>query len=241
MSLFRPVNLVCPACGALLTMDAVGSVNADRRPDLREDILADRFQDTTCAACGHSFRLQPEFTFFDGGRRQWIAAMPAADLLSWAANEALTLDLFATSYGRRAPKAAQEVGETLDVRLTFGWPAVREKLLARQAGLDDVSLECLKLDVMRNVPEAPIGAGIELRLVVLNEADMGFVWLWTRGEGAIKRILIPRAAYDHVDHAREAWAGIRAQLTAGPFVDMMKFALGDGRPVEAPAAEETSP
>ena len=34
MSLFHPVNLVCPACGAVIVMQAVGSVNADRRPDL---------------------------------------------------------------------------------------------------------------------------------------------------------------------------------------------------------------
>ncbi len=236
MSLFHPVNLVCPACGGLVTMEAVGSVNADRRPDLREAILADRFQDTECGTCGHRVRLQPEFNFFEAGRRQWIAAMPAHRILDWSQVEDEVLDVFATTWGTRAPRAAQEVGETLDVRLTFGWPAVREKILARAEGLDDVSLECLKMDVMRNVPAAPVGVGIELRLVVLNEADLGFVWLRTRDESAVKRILIPRAAYDHVHAAAADWAGVRAMLTAGPFVDMQRFALGDGKPAPAPAA-----
>ena len=58
MSLFRPVNLVCPNCKELIVMQAVGSVNADRRPDFRDAILADEFQDVTCESCQHEFRLQ---------------------------------------------------------------------------------------------------------------------------------------------------------------------------------------
>lgn len=240
MSLFYPVNLVCPSCQGLVIMEAVGSVNADRRPDYREAILEDRFQDTTCGSCGHTFRLQPEFTYFDGQRRQWIAALPAARVTDWAAAEAEATEVFATSHGARAPAAAREVGASLDVRVTFGWPALREKLLARQAGLDDVSLECLKLDAMRTVPSAPVGIGIDLRLVVLNDTDMGFAWLRSRGEAAVKRVLIPRAAYDFVHAAQDDWAEVRAQLTAGPFVDMLKFTLRDGRPQEV-AAETLAP
>ena len=79
MSLFQSVNLTCPSCDSLITMDSVGSVNADRRPDLRDDIIHNRFQDVTCENCGNSFRLQPNFNYLDAGRGQWIAGMPALE------------------------------------------------------------------------------------------------------------------------------------------------------------------
>ena len=80
-------------------MAAVGSVNADRRPDLRQDILEDRFQDAACAACNKSFRLQPQFNYLDAGRGQWIAAMPANLLRDHLLLEDEARELFATSYG----------------------------------------------------------------------------------------------------------------------------------------------
>jgi len=81
-------------------MDAVGSVNADRRPDFREDILQDRFQNVTCESCDDTFRLQPKFNYLDAGRRQWIAALPSAQMLDWIEAEAEVADLFEQSYGK---------------------------------------------------------------------------------------------------------------------------------------------
>lgn len=235
MSLFHPVNLVCPACKALITMDAVGSVNADRRPDLRVDILEDRFQDTACPSCGAKFRLQPEFNFLDAGRGQWIAAMPAPRLAAYLEVEDEILDVFAASYGTAAPRAAQEIGQGLTVRLTFGWPAVREKLLAREMGLDDVALELLKLDMIRSLPSAPLAPGIELRLVRDLGPELGFAWLSTAAEGSRGDLLaVQRSAYDAIVANPAPWTALREALTDGPFVDMQKFYMGLGRGVAPP-------
>jgi len=229
MSLFHPANLVCPACGKLVTMEAVGSVNADRRPDYRDAILADSFQDTVCGECGESFRLQPQFNYLDAGRGQWIAAMPAARLREYLAVEDEVSELFAISYGARAPKAAQAVGEGLEMRLTFGWPAVREKILAREHGIDDVALECLKLDLLRRLPAAPLAGGVELRLFGLGEGVLRMVWLATATEAPLQEFEAGREMLAAVEADPAGWAAMRARLTDGPFVDMQKLFIGEGR------------
>jgi CpXC protein len=231
MSLFHPVNLICPHCEAAVSMAAVGSVNADRRPDLRQDILEDRFQDATCAACSESFRLQPQFNFLDAGRGQWIAAMPANFLRDHLLLEDEVRDLFATSYGATAPAAAQEVGNGLTVRLTFGWPAVREKLLARQLELDDVILEMMKLHILRSVETAPLAEGIELRLIQADEDTSSYVfaWLETASETVIEYLSVPTALYQAIKDNPAGWAALRSRLETGPFVDMQKLYMGEGR------------
>lgn len=230
MSLFHPVNLVCPACKAAITMPAVGSVNADRRPDLRDEILEDRFQDTVCEACGAGFRLQPQFNFLDVGRGQWLAAMPALRIAEYVEVEDEITAVFDTSYGSGAPSAAQDIGKGLTVRLTFGWPAVREKILARAAGLDDVSLEVLKLDMLRSMTGAPLAPGVELRLVRDMGSDLGFAWLASASEASAgDEFLVSRYAYDAIAADPEPFAALRDALTDGPFVDMQKLYVGRGR------------
>ena len=44
MSIFESTELACPACGAINAFEAVNSVNADRRADLRRAILDGSFQ-----------------------------------------------------------------------------------------------------------------------------------------------------------------------------------------------------
>ncbi len=232
MSLFHPVNLVCPACEAPVVMMAVGSVNADRRPDLREDILSDRFQDIECEACKESFRLQPQFNYLDVGRGQWIAAMQSAKMQDHLEVEDEAETLFSASYGAGAPSAAQEVGNGLKVRVTFGWPAVREKLLIQEHGLDDVIIEMMKMHILRSVESVPLAQGIELRFVDVDEDNDGYIfsWLETASEDAIENLSVPAELYKAILDNPEGWDALRTRLENGYFVDMQKFYMGEGRP-----------
>lgn len=236
MSLFRPVNLICPSCGALIVMEAVGSVNADRRPDLRVAILEDRFQDTTCESCAKTFRLPPEFTYLDVGRGQWIAIMPAALMPSYLEVEDQISAAFAQSYGASASAAARDLGADLTVRLTFGWPAIREKLLLAGVGLDDVVVEIIKIDLIRRLPSAPLGPSTELRLVRATNDFLAFAWIDTATEKGQGEIVLPRAAYPEMLADIDAWGGVRAQLVDGPFVDIQKLYMGPGRGTPAARA-----
>lgn len=223
MSLFQSKNLVCPSCKSLITMDAVGSINADRRPDYRDAILANDFQDITCGSCGAGFRLQPEFNYLDVGRGQWIASLPASRMPNYPVEETEAEDLFALSYGDRAPLSAQQVGCVLNKRVTFGWPAIREKLLIRAHDLDDVIVEMVKLDMLRRLPSAPLKPGVELRLVTVAEDALVMVWLHTDTEIVIEELAVPRDLYNAIAAASDDWSAVRARLTAGAFVDMQRL------------------
>jgi hypothetical protein len=229
MSLFRSTNVSCPNCQKTVNMNGVGSVNADRRPDLRQAILNSNFQDQVCPHCQTSFRLAPEFNYLDMGRGQWIACMPADRVRDWIELEDQTRESFDISYGSKAPQAARAIGADLAVRLTFGWPAIREKILANDHGVDDAVLEMLKLETIRRVPSAPFDEGIELRLVGVTDTALTLVWTDAATEDELETLQVRRTLLDAIVENEEGWKSIRGQLTDGPFVDMQKLFMGQGR------------
>lgn len=223
MSLFTTSNVSCPVCGTVVQMMAAGSINADRRPDLRQAILDDSFQIVTCGSCALSFRLEPEFNYLDVGRGQWLAALPARRIADLAEAEAETRQVFDASYGPAARPAAQEVGKLLQLRLTFGWPGTREKLLLRDLGLDDVIIEMVKLDLMRRLPSAPLVEFMELRVQGMADGVIQFAFVNAETEEVDQSFGANRQLYDDIAAQSDAWATIRARLTAGPFVDMQRL------------------
>lgn len=46
----------------------------------------------------------------------------------------------------------------------FGWAALREKLICQDLGVDDTTLEFLKMAIMRDVERPPVADETELRL-----------------------------------------------------------------------------
>lgn len=230
MSLFKTMILTCPHCGTENGADVVGSINADRRPDYRDAIMAGTFQDTTCSNCGESFRNEPDFTYLDMGRGQWVAALPARVMADYLEEEDRVNETFASAFGTGATPEAKAIGDTLTKRLTFGWPALREKLLVREHGLDDVTLECLKTDLIRRLESVPMAPGIELRLVAIEEGGrMILIWVNALTEDSLEQVALDRTLYDSIDANAEAWAPVRAALDEGPFVDMQRLYMGQGR------------
>lgn len=108
MSRFQSTRIVCPLCKTAFAFEAVHSVNADRRPDLRKAILDNDFQFFTCPQCGEGFRLAPNFNFLDVGHGLWIVAAPVTGVADWQAREDAARALFARSYGGDAADAACE-------------------------------------------------------------------------------------------------------------------------------------
>ena len=229
MSLFDGITIQCPVCDTLADFDAAGSVNADRRPDLREDILQDRFQVLACPRCGEPMRLEPLFNYLDMEHGLWLAAYPPGRIGDHLALEDEVQDLFDRSYGAQATPAAQEVGEGLRPRLTFGWPATREKLFLRQHDLNDISVEMMKLDLLRRLPEAPLRPGVELRLVDVLDNTFAMIWIETAAEEVVQEFEVSRALLAEIEGDPEPWEPVRRSLTSGIFVDMQKLYLGEGR------------
>ena len=225
MSQFTIATVVCPACSTEVTFDLVHSVNADRMPSLRAEILARTFQSKACPACGTEFRVQPEFNYVEHGRDLWIAALPLPRLPHWQEEEVAAEARFERVYGPRSSPFIQAIGQRLARRLAFGWAAVREKLVIADLGLDDVTVELCKSAVLRASASAPVGLGAEMRLLGGDENHLAFAWMRSLDESLLQPVRVKRALYDEItaDEGSD-WQPLRQQL-GGMFVDVGRLLI----------------
>ncbi|WP_077035917.1 CpXC domain-containing protein [Pelomonas sp. KK5] len=231
MSLFQTTDAACPSCGKPVQFDLVASLNADRRPDLRAAILDGSFQRETCPHCGTAFRLEPSFNYIDQARGQWLRVEPGTSLARWGELEQQARALFDESFGAEAPALVREIGAELRPRLCFGWPALTEKLLCAEHGIDDRALELTKLALLRSGGEAPLSDGHELRLAAAGEAMLKLVWLEMPAERSLETLDVPREACEQIA-AEPAWQPLRERLAAGFFVDMDRLLVPTPQEIE---------
>lgn len=237
MSLFVTQDIPCPSCGKNVEFPVNFSVNADRRPDFRAAIVDGSFQVEECSHCGTEFRLEPEITYLDIGCGQWILVRPAAQRHDWPALEEDAQTTFDLAYGVDAPAPARAIGVSLSPRVTFGWAALREKLVCRQEELDDVTVEMLKLALMRTMPETPLTAETELRLGGVRDGELQLAWIRFNDESVVETLSVPRGLYDDIAAAPQDWAALRAQLTAGTYVDVTRLLVDTGDAAAGTEAE----
>lgn len=226
MSILRPIVVDCPNCEETYEIEVLDSINADRRGDLRAAILDDSLQVVTCPHCGTETRVDPIFNYLDSGRGAWIAALPIGQMGDWAAQEGQAREIFDLAYGSKASPSAREVGDGLKVRLVFGWPALREKLMLADAGIDDVAVELAKLAILQGHTGDHLARGDELRVTANDDETLVMTWLQPGDGVETDALKVPRALLDEVT-ADAGWADLRKELTAGPFVDMQKFFVGE--------------
>ncbi len=226
MSIFHLATVTCAHCGAEAEVEWSASVNADLRPDLRAEILDGSFQATDCPSCGAKLRLPPHLTYLELGRDMWIAVEPASRIEAWDTVEDEVLAVYDRAFGSGASPAARELTGSLQPRLVFGWPALREKLIAADLGLDDITLELLKMAILREVDESPLADETELRLTGGAGDTLQFTWFHQVSEEQLARLDVPRAAYDDVVADAEDWAPVRDKLEGVFLVDLRRFIAG---------------
>lgn len=222
MSIFDPYAANCPQCGAEQRINLVASVNADRRADLRQQILDHRFQAHTCEACGVEFRLPPNFSYLHFAQDLWVLVHPRKALTNWQQLEEIAANVFTSNYGPDAPPLAREVGTHVKPRVVFGWPALREKLVARAAGIDDVELELLKLAAIRQVPKLRYADELELRLDRADDDTLVLAWVDGTTEAPETALHVPRSTLDEIK-ADPDWEPLRAEFAGHAFVDLNRL------------------
>lgn len=223
MSLFNSVTVPCPVCGTAKIFNLAASVNGDRRPDLRESILAGDFQKQECPACGCQFRPPPMLTYFDVEHGQWILVAPAENSARWEAFETQAKSTFTKAYGRQAPLGAQSIGARMAPRVVFGWSALQEKLLCAKVGLDDREIELLKLALLTHAQNPPLDEGMELRLVDADSERLEFAWLNASDERYLQSFTVARSAYMAITEDLVHWQAIRDQLDGQIYMDMQRL------------------
>lgn len=222
MSVLRDLVVACPSCDVEVSFEVVESINADRRPDLREAILARTFQHSPCEGCGTPLRVDPDLTYLHVAGRLWMLVRPAADLAHWEQMEEIAREVHGHAYGAGAPPVAQAIGQNLDARITFGWPAFREKLLAAELGIDDVALELAKMLVLRSAESVELDDAVELRLVDRSDDTLVLAWVRSDSEEPVEFVEVPEGLVADLVEDPD-WADARAALTAGLFVDLHRI------------------
>ena len=234
MSLFQTIENPCPTCGTAVKFELVHSVNADRRPVLRAQLMAGTFQQESCPACGEKFRTEPEFSYLHMGAKQFLSVWPATGVSEWADYEKRAQENFDRFYGSGASPAAAAIGRELTFRTAFGWEAAREKLVIAETGIDDRTLELAKILLMRSGEMPPLDADFELRLIEVDDEQnlvIGQFDSATEGLGPV--FTVPRTLIDEIEAEPEAWQSLRDELSGGPFVDVARLMIEPAHSVTA--------
>jgi hypothetical protein len=100
----------------------------------------------------------------------------------------------------------------------FGWARLREKLIARERGVDDAALEALKAALLRAGATVRLSDDLEVRLLSADDASLDLAWVLGDGfvEGAFR---VPRSLCAEITKD-SAWTTALDALRAGPFVDI---------------------
>jgi hypothetical protein len=115
------------------------------------------------------------------------------------------------------------MGAGMKPRITFGWGGLREKLVAVDHQLDDVTLEQVKLAIVRTSETSPLSNETELRFISVEEGKLVMAWIRAQNEQVVETLRVPRKLYDDVAADEEGWRALRKDLSAGLFVDMNRL------------------
>ena len=213
----------CPTCGTKAPQVFWASLDCTSL----DQVMNETLQRRVCEKCKIEIRFPPDLTYFDPLERLWIAARPLDAKAYWAGAEQTAKVTFEENFGAPAPATAQEIGNTLNARVTFGWSAFREKLIAAEYDLDDVTLEILKLVVIRDRPGNPFAPGNELRLEELRAGVLEMSWIEAATDKRIDSFEAPLRLYESL-HDAPRWKDAKKRLSAGLFVDVNRILIPCG-------------
>ena len=217
-------------CGARVEALACLSLNPERHPHLRDALLDRSLHQYVCAACGVTLSIDKKLAYVDLPRHQFYSVATERDR---GAERALIEDAIAAwqlALGEHAPVAAQAMFEThkFQLRLCFGLEELREKVVAREEGLDDLAIEILKTELMAaNVEWADLGVRT-LRLDHV-EPDGRLAFRLEQGTDPPTvldvGVLADRARYAEL--AAAPWPALLEQfpgIARGPHVSLLRLA-----------------
>jgi hypothetical protein len=216
MSIQETQIVSCPACGSDLEIEVFHSLNPSRQKEAVELIIEDRLQMTQCK-CGRRVRLEPEFIYMDIENKMCIAAYPAEEI-----ENRYELEVNAkVSFDKAFSKSF--VGEGIKNRITFGWPALKEKVLAQKHAISDVDLELVKLALIKESGQMP-DSSTSLRLINVEESHLIFGWNENLAPYQVTSVQpYDRDILDHIKENESEWAPLKQEIDQGLFVDLARL------------------
>jgi hypothetical protein len=217
-------------CGARVEMLCCLSINPERHPHLREQLLDRTLHQFQCAACGQTLSVEKKLSYIDLSRRQFYSVAPERDRADERALAQDVVSAWNLAFGDQAPVSVGAMFDTsrFQVRLCFGLEELREKVIAAEAGLDDLAIEALKAELMAVHPD---WANLAVRTLRLDHVEpdgrLAFVLERATEPPTILEVglLVPRARHDRLSTMpwRELLAGFPG-IAWGPHVSVLRLA-----------------
>jgi CpXC motif protein len=224
MSITSSVRVACPGCGCPLAIDVVDSLNAERHPHLRQQVLERRLHAARCP-CGRTTVLERELLYVDLGRRQVLGVFPPDERRAPEASAHRIAAAYERWFCTDAPAWVRELGARCLVRACFGLEELREKLVGDDAGLDDLAVEIAKGIVLARDPELRAAEVAALRLDAVDRDELALIAMDAEERPLGLVIRVPRADVDAI--AARPTAELLAAypgIASGPHVSVLRLA-----------------
>ena len=209
MSNWVKEEVACVRCHAPIAAARAATINVQRHPATRGQLLDGSFHRVTCGACGHVAQFDAHMLFSDFARGEFVEVQPSASSASWADHALSTPRVFGD--GLAQARAAGVVPERVRVRLVYGLAGLADKLRAWDAGLDDRVIELAKLALVLERGSAPTS----IHLVAVTDELVFAV-------DGVEHLAMPRASYDEIVGSSTRDPARIDKLFEGPFVSWVR-------------------
>jgi hypothetical protein len=230
MSITRTERVVC-SCGTPVEVVVADSLNAGRHPHLKQSILDRTLHAFTCGVCGQRFVIEKDLLYVDFERKQFFCMYPRRERAREAACSAEVKRAYQRWMGEQAPQFIIADGRDFLVRACFGYEELREKIVIDDAGLADLVVEALKIDILNADPWFRDANVMTLRLdSVLATGELRLVPEWLAppepapGTAIERRVAtVSRAIYDEIDARFDDILVTHPELAGGAHVSMLRL------------------
>ncbi len=190
MAVYHPTLITCQ-CGNTFSANLARSINAGRTPAIREKIMRGEFHRVACPKCGKSKAVESPFFYTDLSRHAIYHVRPRSERYNFRRDS------------MRLTKVAADVPPDLassdprQLRVLYGLDELREKLVAQDTGLDDRTVELLKIFLLQEHPFLLKKPRLLIHLIGVDSASVDFVAYYHHGTDQFKASF-PRAAADDI-------------------------------------------
>lgn len=152
----------CPKCGHEQTVSLYDAIDVKAEPALRAQLMENKLNSVTCAACGFSFRVDKNLVYSDPARKLLIFWVPTSEN-----NFALGEEQFISMLRDLSGLLPDDV-HAPSVHLVFTRVELVERIFLIEAGLDERLVEYIKYSLYTRNAEriAP-----EQKLLLFNATD----------------------------------------------------------------------
>jgi hypothetical protein len=224
MSISRmTATVTCPECGTEARFSLFSTIDAGRTPALREAILDRSLQRERCGVCGTAVRPPPAFMYFDRQCGLWIAAHAWAQRSTWQDWEERARVNFQTVYESGSSIGKQLHAGPVRARVTFGWEALREKIVVAEQDIDDVLLEIWKFRCAKAGGAAADAPDGEWRLLTVSQESVVLATIAPESEQIVEQTRLAREVFEEGMAAAATEGALRKRLEPGIFVDILRL------------------